>query len=118
MGVQSFCESNVNNYRMESNSPPCSTGIKVEYFNSNTGNWVEVFYMPADKLPCNGVLNIPANSDRFFPLFVNPIRFVQCDVNPATCPAASNIAPSCMSAFGYDLVIQYSSNDLGCPGGA
>lgn len=111
--VQSYCASSADSYGSRSETSACITGISVQY-DSGDG-WEELFFIPSNYKPCNGVLEIPAYKSKYWPLFAYPIRFEQCDVDSTECSAYSNVEATCMSSSAFDVTLTYSYDDIGCP---
>lgn len=112
----SYCASSVSEYTTRDEVDPCVQGISVQYYNGTA--WVEVFFMPENLMPCNDSLQLFATDSKYYPLFVYPIRFEQCDVlnTEDGCPASANVKATCMASFGYSISYQFSyENSLSCP---
>lgn len=117
--VSSYCASSVAKYTTRDKIDPCVGGISVQY---NPGSeWTELFFIPANLMPCNGELTIPAYKSKYWPLFIYPIQFVQCDLDNSEdgCPAQSNIEASCMPMLPLSVSYAYSySGSVGCTSGS
>ncbi|GBG34659.1 Hypothetical Protein FCC1311_108812 [Hondaea fermentalgiana] len=115
--VQSVCVSSVTKYKTRDETDACISGISVQYEDENEeGVWTELFFIPSNKMPCDGLLDIPAWKAKYWPLFSRPVRFEQCDVlnESGACPAHENVEATCMSNSGFTLSMQYTHGVIGC----
>ncbi|GBG34660.1 Hypothetical Protein FCC1311_108822 [Hondaea fermentalgiana] len=115
--VSSYCASSVSEYGSRDDVDPCISGISVQY-DDGSGEWTEAFFIPANLLPCDGTLEVPASTNKYWPLFIYPIRFEQCDIlnEEGACLASENVEATCMSTLGYGLTVTFSHNNrVSCP---
>ncbi|GBG34664.1 Hypothetical Protein FCC1311_108862, partial [Hondaea fermentalgiana] len=115
--VSSYCASSVTEYGPRDDTDACIRGISVQY-DDGSGDWTEAFFIPSNLLPCDGSLEIPASNSKYWPLFIYPIRFEQCDLlnTEDGCLASENVEATCMAMFGYNLNYTFTyDGDIGCP---
>mmetsp|Transcript_20766 Transcript_20766/g.36339 ORF Transcript_20766/g.36339 Transcript_20766/m.36339 type:complete len:1158 (-) Transcript_20766:380-3853(-) len=106
-----YCASSASEYSLKSESDGCMPGISVEYLNS-TGDWVESFFVPQSLPPCGNQLVIDAVD--FPELFLNQIRFKQCELDTTECPVGTHTDSYCATAQGYTISYMYSYNAAIC----
>mmetsp|Transcript_9394 Transcript_9394/g.18600 ORF Transcript_9394/g.18600 Transcript_9394/m.18600 type:complete len:1185 (+) Transcript_9394:88-3642(+) len=108
MDTDNTCSSNPT-YSVSDNV--CEQGIFVEYYDDDTSEWVEEFFIPALNMPCSGVVS--ASYSDHPNLFTNNIRFRQCDQQANN---GCSLAFSCQSAQGYSVSYKYSQDSSVCSG--
>ena len=84
---QADCSTNPNDFPMALSD--CQTGAEIQYFNSETGEWVTYRAIPSDsnRPVCTDGLLFNAANDR--PLFENPVRVMQTSLPRDTCITVS-----------------------------
>ncbi|GBG24121.1 Hypothetical Protein FCC1311_003392 [Hondaea fermentalgiana] len=108
-----YCAANATVYTPKSDIDGCMPGVSVEYRNvTESDAWTEVFFIPQSLPPCGDRLEILATD--FPELFLNQIRFRQCELNTTACPVETHTDSYCAAAQGYTVSYMYSQSTSVC----
>mmetsp|Transcript_6861 Transcript_6861/g.12113 ORF Transcript_6861/g.12113 Transcript_6861/m.12113 type:complete len:1180 (+) Transcript_6861:171-3710(+) len=113
---ESSCASSVTKYNTRDKYDSCTMGVSVQYNpGSSDEDWVELFFIPETYRPCNNQLVINAWSSKYYPLFIYPVRFEQCDLDISSCPLFEDPEANCRPMYSFNVTMTYNHNNkIGC----
>jgi hypothetical protein len=98
-----ICATSLSEYTSNASIPSCVDTLQVQYLNKLTGEWVTVFWIPANKPLCFNNQSQTLSFQDYPELFLNQLRFEQCQAD-SSCDALR-----CNPVIGFDVDIQFET---------